>query len=229
MAEMPTLVLIHGAWHGSWCWERLLVELTDLDVRVGVLPSTGQDPARLGDLRDDVAAVRTTLTDITGPVVVCGHSYGGIPVTEAAAGLDNVRRLVYLSSLPLDAGQSLLDFTNHEFPSFWDVHEDAGYFDVRDPRTTLYQDVESGIADEMVPRLGHQALASATQPVSRAGWREIASTYIICAQDAAFPLAGQETLAQRCESVLRLDSGHSPFLSQPAKLAELLREELTRD
>ncbi|MEV4629924.1 alpha/beta hydrolase [Micromonospora sp. NPDC049523] len=228
MAQTATLVLIHGAWHGSWCWERLLAELADLDVRVGVLPSTGPDPARLGDLHDDVVAVRATLADIAGPVVVCGHSYGGIPVTEAAAGLDNVRRLVYLSSLPLDAGQSLFDFTEHEFPPFWDVRGDDGYFDVRDPRTTLYQDVEPAVADEMVPRLGHQALASATQPVTRAGWREIDSTYVVCAKDAAFPLPGQEALAARCGSVRRLDSGHSPFFSQPAKLAELLREELTR-
>ena len=81
----PTLVLVHGAWHGSWCWELLVEELAgdDLRVRAVDLPSAG--PA-LGDLDDDIATVRAAIDAADGPVVVVAHSYGGVPASGAVAG-----------------------------------------------------------------------------------------------------------------------------------------------
>ena len=228
MEQTPVLVLVHGAWHGPWCWQRMVPELDGIDVRTVALPSSGPDPAGLGDLHDDAQVIRSTVTKIDGPVLVCAHTYGGAPATEGVAGLENVRRLVYLAGFLLDVGESVLSLTNGELPSLWEVHEARGYFDVREPLASLYPDVEPEFAQWAAAQLGHQSLASVTQPLSGAGWHNIPNTYVVCERDAAFPAAAQQALAGRAGSVRRLDSGHSPFFSHPVELARLLREELRR-
>ncbi len=115
MTSTPTLVLVHGAWHGTWAWERLREELPDLAVRMVALPSVGTDVVTLGDLKADAEAVRSTVAAIDGPVLVCAHSYGGVPATEGLAGLPNVIGLVYLCAFQLDIGESLA----HEFAEGW--------------------------------------------------------------------------------------------------------------
>jgi pimeloyl-ACP methyl ester carboxylesterase len=85
----------------------------------------------------------------------------------------------------------------------------------------------NGVAPEQTARavglLGLQSRASFEQPLGRAAWRELPSTYVICEDDQAIPLFAQEAMAQRASTVLRLPAGHSPFLAHPAELAALLR------
>ncbi|MEU8006493.1 alpha/beta hydrolase [Catellatospora sp. NPDC049111] len=83
MGTTPSLLLVHGAWHGPWAWQQLIDQLSDLDVHTVALPTSGDDPATLGDLYDDAAAVNAAVAAISGPVVVVAHSYGGAPVTQA--------------------------------------------------------------------------------------------------------------------------------------------------
>nr|QIY67110.1 alpha/beta hydrolase [Streptomyces sp. RPA4-2] len=232
VSTFPTLVLVHGAWHGTWCWQPLIDHLPDLDVRTVALPSSGQDPAVLGDLYDDAAAVAERVAAIGRPTVVVGHSYGGCPVTEAAATVATVHRVIYLSALMQDVGDSVLSLVGGVHPPYWDVHEqpqegtDRGYFEAAEPLKALYGDVEPHLAQESVARLGRQSLASVTQPLTQAAWRTVPSTYILCEEDMAIPLPLQEAMAARAERTVRLRSGHSPFLSQPAELARVLRDEL---
>jgi pimeloyl-ACP methyl ester carboxylesterase len=232
VSTLPALVLVHGAWHGTWCWQPLIDELPDLDVRTVALPSSGQDPAVLGGLYDDAEAVAKAVAAVGGPTVVVGHSYGGCPVTEAAATAGDVRRVIYLSALMLDVGDSVLSLVGGVHPPYWDVHEeprgraDHGYFEAAQAVEALYGDVEPSLAQRSVARLGRQSLASVTQPLTQAAWRTVPSTYILCEQDMAIPLPLQEAMATRAERAVRLRSGHSPFLSQPAELARVLRQEL---
>ncbi|OLT11576.1 hypothetical protein BJF78_26660 [Pseudonocardia sp. CNS-139] len=107
MPPMATVLLVHGAWHGPWMWGALVEEMPDVAVRTVALPSAGRDVACLGDLHEDAAAVRLAVTEIHGPVLVCAHSYGGVPVTEGVADLSNVVGLVYVSGFQLDIGESL--------------------------------------------------------------------------------------------------------------------------
>ena len=104
------LLLVHGAWHGSWAWDKVLsgLENSGYHVETVDLPSHGADTKNLGGLHDDADTVRGALRSMAGPVVVVGHSYGGMAVTEGAAGASNVKRLVYLTAFLMDEGQSLL-------------------------------------------------------------------------------------------------------------------------
>ena len=86
MADRPTFVLVHGAWHGAWCWDEVAARLRGDGAPVVAvdLPSV----AGGGDLYDDARAVRRVLDDIPGDKVLVGHSYGGIVITEASAAPD---------------------------------------------------------------------------------------------------------------------------------------------
>jgi pimeloyl-ACP methyl ester carboxylesterase len=225
MSTTPALVLVHGAWHGPWCWDQLVTELAGIDVHTVGLPSAGPDPAALGDLYDDAAAVRATVSAIDGPVVVCAHSYGGLPVTEGTADLPQVVGLIYLCAFQLDVGEAL-STGRPQPPAWWDVNEAAGYVDARSPREIFYADVDEATTLATLPRLGHQSLRALNQPLTRAAWRTVPSTYVVCEDDQAIPAVAQEAMAQRSQRVLRMPTSHSPFLSRPAELAALLRAEL---
>ncbi|MFD0056938.1 alpha/beta fold hydrolase [Streptomyces sp. NPDC127168] len=212
----PTLLLVHGAWHGGWCWDRLRVALDGEALRACTvdLPSAG---GRSG-IAEDVHAIREALAEIDGPVVVVAHSYGGIPVTQAIAGAHNVVHVVYLAAFQLDVGESLFGFYGVPAPPPSDVTQAIP----DDPITQFYADIPSSEAERAVERLLPQSTQSFTDAVERSGWRGIPSTYIVCENDQAFPAERQETLAVRSDEIHRLASSHSPFLSMPQDLALLL-------
>ena len=107
---MPaTVVLVHGACHGAWCWEKVVAGLTDRGIpSVAIdLPGHGASPEPLGDLAADAAALRACLDGIDRSVV-CGHSFGGAVVTEGAAGHPGVHHLVYITAFALAPGESTM-------------------------------------------------------------------------------------------------------------------------
>ena len=220
----PTLLLVHGAWHTSWCWQPLIAELSGVDVVTVDLPSSGTDPQTLGDLTADAAVVRDALAGIDGPVVLVGHSYGGLPITEAATAELGVAHLVYLCAFQLDAGDSLVASLGGEVPPWQEIHET--HVRVTTPVLVFYNGVAPELTEQAVARLQLQSTRALTQPLSRAAWRDLPSTYIVCEQDQAIPMFAQEAMSARAGTVLRLDAGHSPFLSQPAELAAVLRKVL---
>src|SRR5207237_2474704 len=81
------LPLIHGAWQGPWVWDevRRYLDFARIASATVALPSVGEDTGKLGGLADDVAAVSAVLDELSGPFVLVGHSYSGVPGTEVAA------------------------------------------------------------------------------------------------------------------------------------------------
>ncbi|HEY6492832.1 MAG TPA: alpha/beta hydrolase [Trebonia sp.] len=229
----PTVVIVHGAWHTPAHFESFIKSIADIDVRTVRLPSSGPDISALGDMRDDAAEVRKVVSAIDGPVLVLAHSYGGVPVTEALGpASENVKRITYLASFPLDVGESMVSVATQggtlPHPPNWDVHKDEGYILVKDPAFHFYDDVEPALAQKALDDLTYQSWSSQIQPLTNAAWREIPSTYVITDQDRILPIFAQEMFSQRTTDVRHIDSSHSPFLSRPAELAAILREEITR-
>src|SRR5687767_5236401 len=99
MSDRRAVVLVHGAWHGPWCWDKVVALLDEEGVpSVAVeLPFTS--------FADDVAATRGVIQAVDGPVVLCGHSYGGAVITEAGHH-PAVEHLVYLTAFALEEGES---------------------------------------------------------------------------------------------------------------------------
>ncbi|MGV9454453.1 alpha/beta fold hydrolase [Streptomyces sp. NPDC003635] len=222
LLNVPVILLVHGAWHGSWCWELLAPELTSLGWRVETvdLPSASADPRNTAGMYDDARVVRAKLAGLDGPVTVLAHSYGGLPVTEAGAA-PHVSRLVYLSAFQLDEGDSLSGLSGGALPSgetgTLPAHEDA--------RNHLYADVRDDVARRAVDRLVPQTVKSFSEPLTTAAWKSVPSTYIVCEQDRAVDPGLQEQLAARSERSYRIAAGHSPFLSLPVELARLITKD----
>ncbi|MER5754491.1 alpha/beta hydrolase [Streptomyces sp. NPDC002088] len=226
------VVFVHGACvrDGSWWWHRtaeLLQERGVLSV-APALPSCGEAglPGGAGGpgLSEDVAAVRQALLDSGEPTIVVAHSYGGIITAEAAAGVRSVRHLVMVSSYLPEVGQSLSEFGDGSPAPFLDVDPDAGTFGVRPELLvdTFLQDCDPEVQAQAADRLARQSVQVTGQPVGAAAWQQVPSTYLICAQDRGTPPRLQREFARRAGSVVELDAGHHPFLSQPAAVRDLL-------
>ncbi len=224
----PTIVFVHGAWHGPWAWDQLRRYLPTFVTVAVDLPSSGSDPARLGDLREDVDTLRETVRGIDGPVVVVAHSYGGAVATEALADCPNVQQVIYLSAFAPDEGESVNRLVGRQLPNWVHVNEDH-VTEVRHPIRVFYGDCTPQQARWAARQLTYQSLTSVQGRVTDPAWRYLPTTYILCTRDRAIHPAAQAVFSSRCDEVYRLRADHSPMLSQPDALADLLRSVIACD
>jgi pimeloyl-ACP methyl ester carboxylesterase len=229
-----SVVLVHGAWHGSWCWERVVPLVREAGVVVIAvdLPSRA-DP--LGDLHGDAAHVRSVLDAAGGDVVLVGHSYGGAVIT-GAGDHDAVAQLVYLCAFALDTDESCMAAAADESAAAGISHEgrpDLGAaIVVADDRTStltsdgaaalLYNRCDAETASWAVSHLTPQPMATLSQAPPAVAWRERLSTYVVCTDDNIVHPDLQRIMARRCSSSIEWPTDHSPFLSTPTVVADLL-------
>jgi pimeloyl-ACP methyl ester carboxylesterase len=231
MSKSPTLLLVHGSWHGQWCWERLIPELDRIGLRSTTvsLPSCGDDPHTLGTVADDAAAVEAATASIAGDVVVVGHSYGGVAITEARFD-SRVRHLIYLGAFMPDVDQSLADqLPPGGLAPFVLEHADGST--TVDPAMAIdsfFADCDPWVASWAASRLRRHKSINNVTPVSHASWRSRTSSYVVLTDDYAVPTADQKRMAPRASEQREMTTSHSPFLSRPVELAVLLRDVVTR-
>lgn len=208
------MLLVHGAWHGAWCWERVVAGLHAGGVRAHVvdLPFTG--------LADDADAVARALAQISAPVVVCGHSYGGRVVSAAIRDRSRVRHLVYVAAAMLTPGQqAAYDEARSSSPPL--AFED---FTLAALRERFYAECEPAEVEAACARLRPMAVRpDPTLGLANRPWEAISSTYVVCARDrSVFTPALQRAMARNATHSVELETDHSPFLSRPDELVELL-------
>ncbi|HWD53045.1 MAG TPA: alpha/beta fold hydrolase [Acidimicrobiales bacterium] len=231
----PTVVLVHGAWHGAWCFDRVMPLLEDagLPALAVDLPGHGKDAGPFVDLHGDAARVRSVLDGISGDVVLLGHSYGGAVVTEAGVH-PAVKHVVYLCALALDAGEScaslLLDETvslSHEGrPDIADgllMHDDGtSTLTPSSAVACLYNDCDPDTVSWALAHLGPHPMENFGQTPSAVAWRERPSTYVVCSEDLVVHPGLQAVVAKRCPQSHVWPTSHSPFASEPGRLSRLL-------
>ena len=228
MSARPTILLVHGAWHGAWAWDLVKARLEDRgwDVRTVDLPTVHSERIEGLHLSDYADAVRDAIAAVDGPVVVVAHSYGGVPTTQAASS-EAVQHIVYVAAFALDEGESLLGAVGGVAPSWWVVDGPVATAGTeQEPAASLFfGDVEPGAAAEAVARLKPQSVLAFQEPLTAAAWRTRPSTFLITESDAIFPEPAQAGLAARAGStVRRLNTSHSPFLSQPDAVVGIIEE-----
>jgi len=234
---MATFILIHGAWHGGWCWERVvpLLEAAGHAVLAPDLPGMEQHPGALGEdvLGEWAEFVAGLASRAQAPVILVGHSRGGVVISEAAERVpDRIARLVYLTAFLLEDGQSLNDVASR--------HPDIGpgpFIGPADDPARVTVELEPSIAifyNRMFPddaraataRLVPEPLAALTTPISVSEERfgRVPRAYIECTDDRAISLEMQREMqtALPCDPVITLDCDHSPFYSAAPQLAEAL-------
>ena len=214
---MSAVLLVPGSWHGSWCWDDVLDRLVAAGVTARAIDLPSNDGA--AGLADDAAAVREGLAQLGEPAVVVGHSYGGIAISEGGAGAAG---LVYLCAFMLDEGEALLDAMQHQLPDWIELDEQRGSHLATRTDEVLYADCPPDVAAAAGARLTRQSVAAIATPQSAAAWKTVPSTYVVSEQDAAVPPPAQEAMSARAGSVHRLPSSHSPFLSRPAEVCDII-------
>ena len=214
----PSVLLVPGSWHGAWAYDDVRAGLAERGLAARAIDLPSNDG---GGLADDAAAVRGALDEI-GPAVVVGHSYGGIAVSEGAAEAPQAIALVYLCAFMLDVGESLLDAMRHELPPWLAVDPEAGTCRPERAEEVLFGDCSGEQARDAAARLVPQSLTALATPQTAAAWRALPSSYLICDLDRAVPPAAQEAMSARAGTVEHVHSSHSPFLSHPDVVVDLI-------
>lgn len=231
------VLLIHGAWHGAWCWEPLIEPLRAQGVEVETidLPGHGDSTDPLGDLHGDADAVRARLDTDSGPVLLVGHSYGGMVITDAGVH-DAVAGLVYVCAFMPSEERSLMETTAAMTPpdgaaasellACLSATEDGLEFRLEGDGVVnaLYGDCDPETQRRSIERLGAQPTASFSQAPRSLAWRSKPSTYVVCSQDRTIPAWEQREMARNADRVVEMDASHSPFLSVPDELAECIAD-----
>ena len=184
------------------------------------LPSCGETDGELGDLYADVDACRRAIAAADRPVILCGHSYGGMIITEAGAD-DRVTQLLYVTSVMPEAGQSQADLLGSE-PAPWLQPGEDGTVGV-DPdmiREFFLQDCDESTTEQAVSRLTRQSLTPFTQAPRQIAWQQKAATYFVCTEDLATPPEAQRQRVKADTRLIEFAAGHHPFLSRPDEFAE---------
>jgi pimeloyl-ACP methyl ester carboxylesterase len=234
---MTTLVFVHGACvrDGDWWWHKMVAPLAahGIGTRTVALPSCGEageggTVSPLGDLPADVASCREVIDAVEGPVALCGHSYGGMVITEAGVD-ERVSQLLYVTSVMPDAGQSQGELIGLE-PAPWMRPSDDGTVGVDADliRSHFLQDCDAETTEQAVVRLTRQALTPFTQAPQQIAWHATPATYVVCTEDLSTPSETQRGRVRPGARTVGFAAGHHPFLSRPDAFAQLIADELGR-
>jgi len=217
----PTVVLVHGGFVDGSGWRGVYDRLKADGHRVSVV----QNPTL--SVEGDVAATKLVLDDIDGPVVLVGHSYGGVVITET--GTDpRVAGLVYIAAFAPDKGESVNTLIadpppGAPVPPILPPRDGFLFLDREKFHDSFAGDLSNEdaafMADSQVP-WGVDALGGA---VSEPGWRVKPSWYLVATDDRMIPPRAQRAMAERAGASTReLSGSHAVYVSEPGAVADVI-------
>jgi pimeloyl-ACP methyl ester carboxylesterase len=231
---MTTFVLVHGGWHGGWCWRRVAPLLRELGHEVHAPTLTGLgDRAHLARPHTGLAAhVRDVLAvlelDDLHDVVLVGHSSSGAVITGVAqrAG-ERLRELVHLDSFVLEPGEAVFDVLSEPRREHFEQLVDAAGRIVLDPETAMdgWAVVEPADREWVGPRLRPHPVGGLADALPIVPLPDLPRRYIHCTVKP-----GEDSFAGIAKAVAddpswrfdTLATGHDPMVTAPEELADLL-------
>lgn len=220
-AQKTTVVLVHGAFADGSAWSKVIPLLQAKGMKVVSV----QNP--LSSLADDVAATRRVLDMQTGPVVLVGHSWGGVVISEVGQH-ERVKSLVYVAAFAPSEGQSVTDMAkDYPAPSgFSHLIADKEGFLTLSPEGVekhLAQDVPAAQTRLMTATQGPVRGKNFEEKVTVAAWKTKPSWYLVSERDHMIQPTLQKAMAKKISAhVVSLPAGHVPQLSRPADVAKLI-------
>ena len=230
----PTIVLVNGAWANSASWNGVIGRLQAEGYTVFAPPNP------LRSLQGDSATIADFLKTISGPIVLVGHSYGGMVITNAANGIANVKALVYVDAFAPAQGESAFGLTA-KYPGSLltsaptsEVFRAVSYPGAPKGDAMVYVNPSffmKGFANDLTAKEG--AVAEATQnpvtlsaveaPSGPPAWAHIPSWDVVGTIDKAIPEAAQMFMANRAHRhITEVHAGHLSMVSQPAVVANVI-------
>jgi pimeloyl-ACP methyl ester carboxylesterase len=219
--EKPNVVLVHGGFVDGSGWEGVYGILKSAGYAVGVVQNSTKS------LEDDVAMTKQVVAAQDGPVVLVGHSYGGVVVTEA--GNDpNVAGLVYIAAFAPDTGESVNSLIANPppgapVPPILPPQDGYLFLDKAKFAASFAADVDADkaafMADSQVP-WGVGALGG---EISEPAWKSKPSWYLVSTEDKMIPPDAQRFMSKRAgANVVEVKGSHAIYVSQPEPVAALV-------
>jgi pimeloyl-ACP methyl ester carboxylesterase len=226
----PTVVLVHGAWADATGFDAVIRKLHGQGFRaIGYA-----NPLR--DVQGDAGYLADLLKSIEGPIVLAAHSYGGMVISNAATGNDQVKALVYFDGWMPDEGESLtqllekyegsligsairpVPFTGPDGSEVMDLFLDPEEF-----REAFAADVDPDTAQVMAAAQRPFTASAFATPSGPPAWKTLPCWYLLGTEDKAIPPALQRFMAERADAtIVEVPASHVSFVSQPDAATELI-------
>jgi pimeloyl-ACP methyl ester carboxylesterase len=234
---MKTFILIHGSWHSSWNWHRLIpiLEKTGHRAMAIDLPGMGRDKTPIQEVRMEttVKKICDLINSIEEKVILVGHSKNGIMISQAAEYLPHkIEKLVFLAAYLIPNGKTQREYsvqdTNGWLKPFVTLHDElnASTLQIEIYKEGLYHDCDDYISQLAKLLLSHESIESGITPLqlSDENFGRVPKVHIECTQDRAVtPFIQKKMYTEtKCDIVYRMDTSHSPFFSRPQELADIL-------
>jgi pimeloyl-ACP methyl ester carboxylesterase len=238
-----TYLLVHGAWHGAWCWNKVVPEMQAKGQNVISidLPGHGKDTTNADNitLNDYVQKVVSVAKELKGEVILVGHSMGGVVISQAAEylGTGKVSKLVYLDAFLPKNGESVSglarlieaslppDSTRITIGKGLNVSASrkSSTFKPEVADILFYHDCSATDKAFAHKNLSRQSFAPLGTPVSLTDsvYGRIPKYYILCTESKDLDKSILPTRVH-CEKIFKIKSSHSPFFSKPEKLVKIL-------
>ena len=236
---MKTFILIHGSWHSSWNWHKVIPILERKGHRaIAVdLPGMGRDKTPISEVtfQKSVTSICELIDSLDSKVILVGHSKNGIMISQAAEyRSDKIEKLIYLAAYLIPNGKTQSEY------SAQDVDGVLKPFVIRYPELNahtlqpeiykegLYHDCDETITELAKLLLSHESAESGITPLelSEEKYGSVPRFYIECTEDKAVtPFIQRKMYAETiCQKVYQMETSHSPFFSQPEELSSIFCE-----
>lgn len=236
---MKTFILIHGSWHSSWNWHRVIPILEKHGHRAMAidLPGMGRDKTPINEvkMKTTVEKICGLIDSVEGKVILVGHSKNGIMISQAAEYRPHkIEKLVYLAAYLIPNGKTQKEYsvqdTQGVLKPYVTMHDELNAHTLQPEiyKDGLYADCDDNITELAKLLLSHEPVESAVTPLqlTDVNYGRVPRIYIECTEDKAVtPFIQRKMYTEtRCEKVYSLPTSHSPFFSKPQELSDILCE-----
>jgi len=218
----PSVVLVHGGFVDGSGWEDVYRRLKAQGFEVSIV----QNPTT--SLADDVAFTNRVLDAQKGPVVLVGHSYGGVVITEAG-GHPKVASLVYIAAFAPDKGESVNSLIKDPPPGApVPPIQPAGEGFLGLDRAKFHQSFAADLSAEKAAFMADSqvpwGVAALTGAVTEPAWKSKPSYYLVATEDRMIPPAAQQFMSKRAGATVTETTGsHAVYVSQPEAVARIIK------
>lgn len=225
-------ILIHGAWHGGWCWKNVSAELEKAGNKVQTPTMPGHHPKddrQCICLEDYITRIVSTIEKTQGPVVLVGHSSAGFLIQSAAARVpERIDHLIFNNAFILPHGNCQFDMVPREVAQAMTAAAKTSpdnCVPVMEAfvRNTLMSDTPKAIQEELIAHLVPQPLALFTTPVDLTGFDRgiFRKNLLFCTRDQSLPEGAYQGMARALDpmDIIKLDLGHEGLFTHPEQIA----------